>query len=301
MVYLTKEWFVKYNLSYAVSAIRVSKEAEVFDEDFFQKLYQKKCKIFVDNDRHQDFFRDPQEDLKRCDEMINEPGISEEKKKALLAYKEIELELNKERYESGKIFSFDEDFAKEKFDVWHQQFIKFYSYLPEYILNEIPDIRVLALGCTSRHVKNLMRDYAKNLRKETKKTLGKAQSATNKAEKKLAKLIGANEYEEIMLERIYKSGSSIMLCFDCGTLKFCNGQIVEREEKRLNHYNKSNPHSGWSMVMNAEVSYNNGLFELHLLMDNLNKKGQSKLWYLTVSGTDIIECKGSNLSYTLNI
>ena len=57
---------------------------------------------------------------------------------------------------------------------------------------------------------------------------------------------------------------------------------------------------GWSMGLYAEVSYENGLFELHLLIDNKDKKGQSRYWYLTVSGTNIIESRDSKLSYVSN-
>ena len=127
--------------------------------------------------------------------------------------------------------------------------------------------------------------------------LNKAQIETNKAEGKLPKRIMANEYDELMLQRIYRKGENIFLMFDSGTLKVVNGEIIEREETRLYRYKRKEPYSGWSMVLYAEVSCENGLFGIHLMIDNKDKKGQSKYWYLTVQGTSIIECKGSYLSY----
>ena len=143
----------------------------------------------------------------------------------------------------------------------------------------------------------MLKEYCKLLRREYKKVLGKAQIETNKAESKLPKCIMANEYDELMLQRIYQKNGNVFLVFDSGTLKIIKGEIIEREEKRLYHYKRKEPYSGWSMVLYAEVSYENELFEIHLMIDNKDKKGQSKYWYLTIHGTNILECKGSCLSH----
>ena len=183
------------------------------------------------------------------------------------------------------------------FDVDLKWRLELISHLPDYILSEVADVRVFALGYASKKVKTLLRDYCKHLRREYKKVLGKAQIETNKAEGKLPKRIMANEYDELMLQRIYRKGGNVFLMFDSGTLKVVNGEIIEREETRIYHYKRKEPYSGWSMVLYAEVSYENGLFGIHLMIDNKDKKGQSKYWYLTVQGTSILECKGSYLSY----
>ena len=142
-----------------------------------------------------------------------------------------------------------------------------------------------------------MKDYCKQLRREYKKVLNKAQIETDKAEGKLPKRIMANEYSELMLQRIYQKDGNVFLVFDLGTLKVINGEIIEREEKKLYHYKRKEPYSGWSMVVRAEVCFEDGFFTLHLLIDNKDKIGQSTYWYLTVKGTSIVECKGSYLSY----
>ena len=129
--------------------------------------------------------------------------------------------------------------------------------------------------------------------------LDKAQIETNKAESKLPKPIMVNEYDELMLQRIYQKDGNVFFVFDSGTLKVVKGEIVEREEKRLYHYKRKESYSGWSMVLYAEVSYENGLFAVNLMIDNKDKKGQSKYLYLTVLGASIFECKGSYLSFIL--
>ena len=52
------------------------------------------------------------------------------------------------------------------------------------------------------------------------------------------------------------------------------------------------------MVLYAEVSYENGLFAINLMLDNKDKIGYRKYWYLTIQCTSIVECKGSYLSYS---
>lgn len=292
MKYLTREWYIKARLSYIDGSVRCSKLAERFDKSFYKAVYQKRYERFERNERLYDEFRDPQEDLKRYDDWINKSNISQEEKERRVKQKNIMLCLEKERFEKSKIYQYDEAFTKKMFDTdlkWRMELI---SHLPDYILNEVADVRVLALGYASKRVKTLLRDYCKKLRREYKKVLGKAQIETNKAESKLPKRIMANDYGELMLKRIYQKGGNIFLVFDSGTLKVVNGEIIEREEKRLYHYKRKEPYSGWSMVLYAEVSYENGLFAINLMIDNKDKKGQSKYWYLTVRGTSIIECRG---------
>ena len=297
MKYLTREWYVKARLSYIDGSVRCSKLAERFDESFYKAVYQKRYEKFERNERLREEFRDPQEDLKKYDAWINEPNISQEEKEKRMEYKKITLFLERERFETGKYHQYDEAFTRKMFDVDLKWRLELILHLPDYILSEVADVRIFALGYASKRVKALLRDYCKHLRREYKKVLGKAQIETNKAEGKLPKRIMANEYDELMLQRIYRKGGNVFLMFDSGTLKVVNGEIIEREETRIYHYKRKEPYSGWSMVLYAEVSYENGLFGIHLMIDNKDKKGKSKYWYLTVQGTSIIECKGSYLSY----
>jgi len=297
MKYLTREWYVKARLSYIDGSVRCSKLAERFDESFYKAVYQKRYEKFERNERSRDEFRNPQEDLKKYDAWINEPNITEEEKKKRIEYKQITLFLERERFETGEFYQYDEAFTQKMFDVDLKWRLDLISYLPDYILSEVADVRVFTLGYASKKVKMLLRDYCKNLRREYKKVLGKAQIETNKAESKLPKRIMANEYDELMLQRIYRKGGNVFLVFDAGTLKVVNGEIIEREEKRLYHYKRKDPYSGWSMVVRAELGCEDELFALHLLVDNKDKIGQSKYWYLTVQGTSVVECRGSKLSY----
>lgn len=297
MKYLTREWYVKARLAYIDGSVRCSKLAERFNESFYKTVYNNRLKNFDHIERTREEFRDPQEDLKKYDAWINEPNISEAEKEKRIEYKKVTLFLERERFETGKYYQYDEAFTKKMFDVDLNWRLELISHLPDYILSEVADVRVLALGYASKRVKTLLKEYCKLLRREYKKVLNKAQIGTNKAESKLPKRIMANEYDELMLQRIYPKKGNVFLVFDSGTLKVINGEIIEREEQRLYHYKRKEPYSGWSMVLYAEVSYEDEMYTLHLLVDNKDKIGRSKYWYLTVRGASIIECKGSYLSY----
>jgi len=150
MKYLTREWYVKARLSYIDGSVCCSKLAEGFNELFYTAVYQKRYERFERNERLRDEFRNPQEDLKKYDAWINEPNISQEEKEKRIEHKKITLFLERERFETGKYY----------------------------------------------------------------------------------------QYDELMLQRIYRKDGNVFLVFDSGTLKVVNGEIIEREEKRLYHYKR---------------------------------------------------------------
>lgn len=160
MKYLTKEWYVKARLSYIDGMVRCSKLAEKYDESFYQAVYNKRLKKFHDSERAREEFRDPQEDLKRYDAWINEPNISEEEKKKRIEHKKITLYLQKERFDTG-YYRYDEAFTKKMFDVDLKWRLELISHLPDYILSEVADVRIFALGYVSKKVKTLLKAYCK--------------------------------------------------------------------------------------------------------------------------------------------
>jgi len=113
MKYLTREWYVKARLSYIDGMVRCSKLAEKYDESFYQPVYNKRLKKFHDSERAREEFRDPKDDLKRYDDWIDEPNISEEEKERRVKHKNIMLCLEKERFETDKIYQYDEGFTKK--------------------------------------------------------------------------------------------------------------------------------------------------------------------------------------------
>ena len=95
-------------------------------------------------------------------------------------------------------YSLDVKLVDKMFRVEVQLRIELVSKLPEYILSEVADIRVLALGYVSKRVKTLLKVYCKKCRREYRETDMKARIATGIAEGYLPKLIGVRGYEELL-------------------------------------------------------------------------------------------------------
>lgn len=109
--------------------------------------------------------------MKKYDAWINEPNISQEEKEKRIEHKKITLFLERERFETGKYHQYDEAFTRKLFDVdltWRMELI---SHLPDYILNEVADVRVLALGYASKRVKVLLNEMFVNINRKAEHKL----------------------------------------------------------------------------------------------------------------------------------
>ncbi len=184
---------------------------------------------------------------------------------------------------------FDKIFVKKMFKMRIKSMVKLVSYLPKNILNEVADIRVLALGYSSEKVKKMLDEYCQQLRKECDYILLKARKKTDVAESMLPKRIHVNDFGELLLYRLYRKNKDIFLECEGGGLKFENGEISKQEQKRIYRYNDEETNSKWSMVQYAELTYDKGIFTLYFLINNMDWKGKSKYWELVISGTSIVE------------
>ena len=185
---------------------------------------------------------------------------------------------------------FDKVFVKKMFKVRIKSMVKLVSYLPKNILNEVADIRVLAIGYASQKVKKMLDEYCRQICKECDCILQKARRKTDMAESVLSKRISVNDFGELLLYRLYRKNKDIFLEFEGGRLKFENGEILKQERKRIYRYSDEEAYSRWSMVQYAELTYDKGIFTLYFLINNMNRKGKPKYWELVISGTSIVEC-----------
>ena len=190
---------------------------------------------------------------------------------------------------SGAGGYFDKIFVKKMFKVKMKSMVKLVSYLPKNILEEVADIRVLALGYVSEKVKKMLDEYCRQLCKECDCILQKARRKTDMAESMLPKRISVNGFGELLLYRLYRKNKDIFLEFEGGRLKFENGEILKQERKRIYRYGDEEAYSRWSMVQYAELTYDKGIFTLYFLINNMNRKGKPKYWELVISGTNIVE------------
>ena len=258
MKYLTKEWLNTELLSYTYSQIKISKKTEKYDEGYYQKLYKKICKLYIAAERGEELYQDPQEELRKIEESIAEPNITEEERAKRIRYKRDFISLNADRIKRGTYFKFDE--------------------------------KVFALGYTSVEVKKLLKPYCAEQERISRRLRKIAQEETEKAEAHLSEDIGINDCTDTVILGIREKQEGIYIDVDLGgTLFVENGKIIEQELKEVYRWNPHIPNSGLSIILASELHYTNEKFELHFLIENVNEKNESQVGYLTLRGTDIKE------------
>lgn len=290
MKYLTKEFFTLEVLSYANSHVRKSKRAEQKDERFYKRIYKKIYAIFEKFSKSCDRYHDTEEDLKKIEEYINEPNITDEERKRRIEFKKIHEQLHGNG--NRTVYDFDEKLCAEQFEERNRWLTSVYHQFPQEILDKIADIRVFVLGYASAEVKRSLRPYCAKLKKTVKETKNKAYSETNEAENYLTQELGLNEYDGCLLTGIEERSGTIYLKGeenDCLIIK--DGKILEGKDRIIYPYDASKPNCPWSRVVYAELHRISDKFELHFLVENSNAIGKTDLWYLTIGCTDIIETK----------
>lgn len=230
MKYLTKEWLNTELLSYTYSQIKISKKTEKYDEGYYQKLYKKICKLYIAAERGEELYQDPQEELRKIEESIAEPNITEEERAKRIRYKRDFISLNADRIKRGTYFKFDEKVVEQDFAVKIQQDIELYKKLPQEILCKIADLRVFALGYTSVEVKKLLKPYCAEQERISRRLRKIAQEETEKAEAHLSEDIGINDCTDTVILGIREKQEGIYIDVDLGgTLFVENGKIIEQE------------------------------------------------------------------------
>lgn len=115
MKYFTKEYYVSEWLTYANEHVKKSKNAERRDEKFYRRTYDKIYTIFAKSAKMCSWYQDPIEELRKIDNYINEPNITDEERTRRIEFKKAHEYLNRKRIQSGKVFKFDEELCRQKF------------------------------------------------------------------------------------------------------------------------------------------------------------------------------------------
>ena len=98
-------------------------------------------------------------------------------------------------------------------------------------------------------------------------------------------LVGELVFKEYFIDKDY--------FFDIGENKICieNYEIIEREDFKINKWDKDNPLTLWTAVYSAEIHYiSTQHYELHLLLVDGDKYANEKFWYFTIKGTNVKKC-----------
>ena len=157
MKYLTKEWYESAQKPHICFSLKISKKAENFSEEYFEKLYK------IKETEHVNLIKKGF-DIKFEDIFPEEPRgefiiQSEEAKKAYFEQRE----QARIKFANRPVFSpAHAEQARKNFKQLHNKKIdNLKKNLPESILQKVADIRVLALDVSSAEVKREINKYCK--------------------------------------------------------------------------------------------------------------------------------------------
>ena len=162
MKYLTKEWY--YGNKNICLDLEVDTKAEKLSEEYYKELYNSKLNSFLEEEKEvseMDYEPETWEDIQIMDDegnIISAREVMSEEEFEALRKQLLEEEQNQQDVE---IEPYDEEASTNDFLEMHQDEIEeLKENLPKEILDEVADIRVLALGVATEKVKDLVDKYS---------------------------------------------------------------------------------------------------------------------------------------------
>ena len=222
MKYLTKEWYKKMQASSLHILLKIDKRAEEYSEELYKEIYEIERQKYI-------------KEQSRINDLLFKITSNVKKNNQKLNYIENFNNIQKLTIEDLK------------------------KKLPQNIINEIKDIRVLALNYSSKKVYDLIKDYSKENEKyvdDKFKEYIKLEKATFKEE--LSDFFD-NSYHDCYIKKVKNNGKNISINFITGgltekdTLILENGRIILDENIE---------ESTW---LYEEVYKINNKYELHIL------------------------------------
>lgn len=160
--------------------------------------------------------------------------------------------------------------------------------LPKEILNEIENIRLFSLGATTKEIREKVKAYCREQRREAVKTEKLAQRKTEQVEGILKLPIEFALYKERPILKMEQKGSDLYIELDdLPKLIIRNITFIEREKEYYYKWNENEYACPWTYVLESELHFIKGRYEVHFLLETRHKSGKTENWYYTVSGTNI--------------
>lgn len=277
MKYLTKEWLNIYEKSFIINWLKVRKIKEKTEN----RVYKKKKTEYIELERV-------------LVEEINKDNEEEKRKiKEYLSGKSSFREVSGLLEDMGQILSrkpiqFEEVTAEKWFDEQINRRIELCRTLPKEILNEIENIRLFSLGATTKEIREKVKAYCREQRREAVKTEKLAQRKTEQVEGILKLPIEFALYKERPILKMDQKGSDLYIELDdLPKLIIRNITFIEREKEYYYKWNENEYACPWTYVLESELHFIKGRYKVHFLLETRHKSGKTENWYYTVSGTNI--------------
>lgn len=277
MKYLTKEWLNIYEKSFIINWLKVRKIKEKTEN----RLYKKKKTEYIELERVlvEEINKDNEEEKRKIKEYLS----------GKVSFREVSgLLKDMGQILSRKPIQFEEVTAEKWFDEQINRRIELCRTLPKEILNEIENIRLFSLGATTKEIREKVKAYCREKRREAVKTEKLAQRKTEQVEGILKLPIEFVLYKERPILKMEQKGSDLYIELDdLPKLIIRNVTFIEREKEYYYKWNENEYACPWTYVLESELHFIKGRYEVHFLLENKHKSGKTENWYYTVSGTNI--------------
>lgn len=247
MKYYTKEWYALNQRCHYQEDLAVTQSAKRRSEDYFQALYARKLEEHLRF--QQEMAALTVDDVFPLDESLEELAIPQENgaflpaKEALSPeeFANVQAEIRRQIQEARAGWEpeiYDADQAAADFEAqWQGRMAYFQRELPEELLSQVADLRVLALGCCSRKVKQ-------GLAVLSKANEAKARSMVEPYERWMEKHAGGSFPEELLrgygfhdaeVVALNQTGAELTMeleggCTDMAAVTWHNARILQQEE-----------------------------------------------------------------------
>lgn len=289
MKFFTKEYQRDMGRTDIYMLMRSTKKAEKFDETYYLDLYKKELKNFLQEQKElcemteeDEFDETDWDEISVLDEEGNMVSVSE-----FMSQEEVEklrnsiLEEEREAAENFEIEEYDEEKLTSVFAESHKYEIEFLkNNLPKDILDDVADIRVLALNKSSKNIKKRIEKYCKENEKTTEKVMKDYFNYFKKVEKQIPqKILDNYDFHDCEILSVKKVGDDIVFDLDnsggftdINKIIYRNGQIIE---------NNLEENSYW---IYDEIYKIDDLYEFHI---GISSNNEYEYDYITLRASDV--------------
>ena len=273
MKYLTKEWY--YGNKNICLDLEVDTKAEKLSEEYYKELYNSKLNSFLEEEKEvseMDYEPETWEDIQIMDDEGNIISARE-----VMSEEEFEA-LRKQLLE--EIEPYDEEASTNDFLEMHQDEIEeLKENLPKEILDEVADIRVLALGVATEKVKDLVDKYSQECEMKFEKPFNEYNKHWYSIADKVPAHIKENyNFHDCAILKMTKDGNDIVFELD-NSGGFTNiNKIIYKDAEIL----ENNFVEGCYWIYDEMYLCDKG-YECHIAVD-----GENGYDYITLQANDVI-------------
>ena len=286
MKYFTKEW--QNNYKDICLELEVSLKAGRFSEKYYQDLYNAKLIEFLEEEKEMSEMEDGENEEDLWNEihffddngnLVNARDVMTEEEFEKLREEILENERQSMEDYEEEIEPYDEDKLTESFLEMHNREVEeLRQKLPAEILDQVADVRVLALGKATRKVKKMIDKYCAEDDRNFEKAFENYSKYWDSISDKIPDNIKENyDFHDCMILKIKNIGDDIVFELDNGGGFTDIKRIIYKKAEMIeNNFAKD---CYW---MYDEIYLADGGFEFHISID-----GENGYDYITLKASDV--------------